>query len=141
MIFCPLGEIGKRISLKILFFGLTVQVCQGTPLLAHDHNNPDQDAWYKSLTMPDNPTSLCCGEADAYWADEVHFRNGKTYVTITDDRDDKPLKRPHIANGTVIEVPNNKMKWDKGNPTGHGILFMSPEPFKYIYCYVQPGGS
>jgi len=110
------------------------------PALAHDHNNPLQDEWYQSLTQPDNPNSLCCGEADAYWADEVHIKNGKTYVTITDDRDDKLLRRPHIANGTVIEVPNNKLKWDQSNPTGHGILFMSPEPYKYLYCYVMPGG-
>ena len=30
-----------------------------------------------------------------------------------------------IANGTRIPVPNRKMKWDKGNPTGHGIIFIN----------------
>jgi hypothetical protein len=89
--------------------------------------------------QPDNPTSSCCGEADSYWADEVHVRNGKTFVTVTDDRDDGPLHRPHVPSGTEIEVPAHKLKWDRGNPTGHGVLFMSPGG--YVFCYVQPGGA
>jgi len=40
--------------------------------------------------------------------------------------------------GTEIEIPNNKLKWDKSNPTGHGVVFLSREG--YVYCYVQPGG-
>lgn len=94
--------------------------------------------WYHSLMMPDIPTSPCCGEADAYWADEVHVRDGKTYATVTDDRDDGPLHRPHIAIGTEIEIPDHKLKWDAGNPTGHNILFMSAMGF--VYCFVQTGG-
>jgi len=43
-----------------------------------------------------------------------------------------------IANGTRIPVPNRKMKWDKGNPTGHGIIFISTTGD--VYCYVTPGG-
>lgn len=107
---------------------------------AHDRTHPEQNQWYQELKQPDNPTVSCCGEADAYWADEMHFHDGKTYAVITDDRDDIPLKRPHIDNGTEIEVPQTKLKWDRGNPTGHGILFAGPAPFYYVYCYVQPGG-
>jgi len=102
-------------------------------------SDPAIRQWYKSLMRPDVPTSPCCGEADAYWADEVHVRDGKTFVTITDDRDDGPLGRPHVPNGTVVEVPDIKLKWDRGNPTGHGILFMSRS--QYVFCYVQPGGA
>jgi hypothetical protein len=29
-----------------------------------------------------------------------------------------------IPNGTKILVPNQKLKWDAGNPTGHGIIFI-----------------
>ena len=43
-----------------------------------------------------------------------------------------------IANGTRIPVPNRKMKWDKGNPTGHGIIFIST--MGDVYCYITPGG-
>jgi len=107
---------------------------------AHDHDHPDQDEWYKTLMQPDNPTMSCCGTADAYWADIVHVQGTKTFVTITDDRDDEPLKRPHMPNGTVIEVPNNKIKWDRGNPTGHAVIFLSRYPYNMVYCYVQGTG-
>jgi hypothetical protein len=46
--------------------------------------------------------------------------------------------RPHIDIGTEIEIPNNKLKWDKSNPTGHGVVFLSRAG--YVFCYVQPGG-
>jgi hypothetical protein len=38
-------------------------------------------------------------------------------------RDDAPLGRPHIPSGTRIPVPNHRIKWDQGNPTGHGWIF------------------
>jgi hypothetical protein len=86
-----------------------------------------EDVHYRrnSGKLSDVPNASCCGEADAYWADGVHVGDGKTYVTITDDRPDEPLGRPHLDVGTEIEIPNKKLKWDKGNPTGHGIVFLS----------------
>jgi hypothetical protein len=81
--------------------------------------------------QPDEPMKSCCGEADAFEADifEVH---GDQYIAIiTDGKGD-------IPNGTRIPVPNHKMKWDQGNPTGHGIIFIGPD--SQIYCYVAPGG-
>jgi hypothetical protein len=110
---------------------------------AHDNNHggvgdPAIQQWYRGLMQPDNPSASCCGEADAYWADEIHVRDGKTYATITDDRDDAPLGRPHVENGTEVEIPNHKLKWDKSNPTGHGVVFLSRGGF--VFCYVQAGG-
>ena len=37
-----------------------------------------------------------------------------------------------------IPVPNNKIKLDEGNPTGHGIIFIGVQG--QVYCYVVPGG-
>jgi hypothetical protein len=105
---------------------------------AHDPDHHEQAEWYQSLMQPDIPNASCCGEADAYWADEIHVRDGKTYATITDDRPDEPRHRLHVDVGTQIEIPNNKLKWDKSNPTGHGVVFLSRAG--YVYCYVQPGG-
>ena len=51
---------------------------------------------------------------------------------------DEPRGRPHVEIGTEIEIPDNKLKWDKSNPTGHGIVFLSRN--RYVFCYVQPGG-
>lgn len=122
---------------------LIIAFAIAAPAAAHDSgqwekSDPKVTEWYRSLMMPDQPTTPCCGEADAYWADEVHVRNGRTYATVTDDRDDAQMRRPHVDSGTEIEIPNHKLKWDRGNPTGHGILFMSRAG--YVYCFVQPGG-
>jgi len=100
--------------------------------------DPKIRQWYQELMQPDVPTASCCGESDAYWADEIHVRDGKTYATITDDRPDEPRGRPHVDIGTEIEIPNNKLKWDRANPTGHGVVFLSRNG--YVFCYVQPGG-
>ena len=43
-----------------------------------------------------------------------------------------------IPVGTRIPVPNFKMKWDAGNPTGHGIIFIGTQG--QVFCYVTPGG-
>ena len=58
---------------------------------------------------------------------------------ITDDRDDVPLRRPHINIGTEIEIPPNKYKFDASNPTGHAIVFLSTGGF--VFCFVQGTGS
>ena len=88
--------------------------------------------------QPDVPNASCCGEADAYWADEIHVGR-QDLGTISDDRPDEPRGRPHIAVGTEIEIPINKVKWDKSNPTGHGVVFLSRGGCRF--CYVQPGGA
>jgi hypothetical protein len=35
-------------------------------------------------------------------------------------------------------IPNHKIKFNEGNPTGHGVLFIGASGG--IYCYVPPGG-
>jgi hypothetical protein len=92
----------------------------------------------RSQMQPDNPVASCCGESDAYWADEVRVRDGKVYAVITDDRPDAPLGRPHVPVGTEVEIPDHKLKFDRGNPTGHGVVFLSGT--RHVWCYVQPGG-
>jgi hypothetical protein len=87
--------------------------------------------WFQSLMHPDNPYMSCCGEADAFESDLFEVE-GDHYVAIITDG--KGL----IANGTRIPVPNAKMKWDAGNPTGHGVIFLGSE--RQVYCYVTPGG-
>jgi hypothetical protein len=88
--------------------------------------------WFQSLMQPDNPAVSCCGEADAFEADSFEVE-GDHYVAIITDG------HGIIPNGTHIAVPNKKMKWDKGNPTGHGIIFIGSNGT--LYCYVTPGGA
>ncbi|HMH70803.1 MAG TPA: hypothetical protein VK554_00655 [Bradyrhizobium sp.] len=128
----------KLIILFLSIFGCFIAGVNARDLGQWEAVDPAIREWYQALMQPDVPTASCCGEADAYWADEVHVRDGKTYVKITDDRPDEPRGRPHVEIGTEIEIPNHKLKWDRANPTGHGIVFLSRNG--YVFCYVQPGG-
>src|SRR5258707_11337536 len=128
----------KRIILFLGIFSCLIAGVNARDLGQWEAVDPAIREWYQSLMQPDVPTASCCGEADAYWADEIHVRDGKTYATITDDREDAPRGRPHVPMGTEIEIPNNKLKWDKSNPTGHGILFLSRGG--YLFFYLQPRG-
>jgi len=106
-----------------------------------ENSDPEVKKWYETLMRPDMPPNFsCCGEADAYWCDDISVSEGKTYCAITDDRDDAPLKRPHVPIGTKIFIPNEKLKWDRGNPTGHSIVFMHTSS-SMVYCFVQNTGT
>jgi hypothetical protein len=87
--------------------------------------------WFQQLMQPDNPYMSCCGEADAFEADNFEQSNDQYVAIITNGKG-------VIAEGTRIPVPNNKIKWDGGNPTGHGIIFIGGGG--QVYCYATPGG-
>jgi hypothetical protein len=108
-----------------------------TPALARDDGQWSQQSlqvrqWFQSLMQPDNPYMSCCGESDGYEADDF-IAEGDHYIAIITDG------RGVIPNGTQFIVPNNKLKVDSGNPTGHGIIFIGAGG--QIYCYVVPGGA
>ena len=114
---------------------LMVAVCV-YKAFAHDHDHPELDQWYAGLMQPDNPTASCCGKADAYWCDDYYAKDGKAYCRITDDR--AVAGRPPVPVGTEIEIPDRKLKWDRGNPTGHSVVFLSSGGS--VFCFVQAGG-
>jgi hypothetical protein len=87
--------------------------------------------WFQELRQPDNPYMSCCGEADAFEADTFEIDGDHYVAVITDGKGVLPA-------GTRINVPNQKIKWDRGNPTGHGIIFIGNQG--QVYCYVAPGG-
>lgn len=92
--------------------------------------------WVRNLKMPDLPLTSCCGEADRYEADDFE-REGDHYIAIITDG------HGVIANGTRIIVPNNKIKWDAGNPTGRGQIFLGGASLNSpgtVFCFVPPGG-
>jgi hypothetical protein len=125
-------------NLRIVFIVLAfIMLALGAPVAARDNgqwaNSPANiREWFQSLRQPDHPRLSCCGEADAYEADTFEAE-GDHYVAIITDG------KGVIANGTRITVPNAKMTWDKGNPTGHGIIFIGDRG--QLYCYVTPGGA
>jgi hypothetical protein len=100
---------------------------------------PQIRGWFERLMQPDNKFKSCCGEADAYQADSFDVEGDHYVAIITNGTGDIATGKPAIPEGTRIPVPNYKMKWDEGNPTGHGIIFISVST-KEVYCYVTPGG-
>lgn len=129
----------KRINFSdivLAFFAFGVVLLWAFHSVARDNGQwSDQPAsirqWFQSLMQPDAPSVSCCGEADAFEADTFEVEGDHYIAIITDGRG-------VLANGTRIIVPNGKMKWDKGNPTGHGIIFIGHG--NSLYCYVTPGG-
>lgn len=110
---------------------------------ARDNGFPDtplkERQWFQSLMQPDAPMVSCCGEADAYWADDFEIKGDQYVAIVTDERDDtfpNGVTRPHIEPGTRIVVPNGKIKFDAGNPTGHGLIFLGATGS--VYCYLPP---
>lgn len=86
--------------------------------------------WFQQLMQPDNPLVASCGEAVAFEAD--HFQeSGDQYVAVITDG------KGIVPDGTRVHVPNDKIIWDKGNPTGHGIVFIGSGG--QVHCYVTPG--
>jgi hypothetical protein len=106
------------------------------PALARDNGQwGNQPAylreWFQKLMQPDNPRMSCCGEADAFEADSFEVVGDEYVAIITNGKG-------VIPEGTRIPVPNQKLKWDEGNPTGHGIIFIGSNG--QVFCYVTPGG-
>jgi hypothetical protein len=118
-----------RLLVALGLIAPTLALSRPSPQWASEPANIRQ--WFQSLMQPDQPYMSCCGEADAFEADLFEVE-GDHYVAIVTDG--KGL----IANGTRIPVPNAKMKWDAGNPTGHGVIFIGGQG--QVYCYVAPGG-
>lgn len=101
-------------------------------------NDPDAACdvvceWVKELKQPDNPFVSCCGEADRFEADEYEVDKQRNLIAIITDG------KGIIPNGTKILVPERRVKWDRGNPTGHGQIFINVGS-QTVYCYVPPGG-
>lgn len=120
----------------ILLAAILLQPVQAADNGQWEYTDPVIRKWYQGLMQPDNYNVSCCGEADAYWADDFEVQGNEYLAIITDDR--TVPGRPHIAPGTKVVIPNYKLKYDAGNPTGHGIVFMNT--IGTVYCYIVPPG-
>jgi len=131
-------EIGLLAAVLVVIGVFVISAVLARDLGQWDEIDPKIALWFSTLMQPDNPDISCCGEADAWWADATEVKDGQTIAIITDDRDDEPLYRHHVPIGTRIIVPPNKIKFDRGNPTGHVVIFLSYD--NSVYCYVMGGG-
>ena len=130
--------------MKRRLFAVTLALAiMTTPTLARDlgqweKQDPEIGAWLKRQMQPDNPQVSCCGEADAYDANDFEMKGNQYFAIVTDTRDDGLLTRPHIPYGTRIYIPPHKMKRnnDDPNPTGNGLVFIGSGG--KVWCYFSP---
>lgn len=84
--------------------------------------------WISSVKQPHSKTT-CCGEADAYIADEWEVgEDGGWVAIISRDYPGNPIgtPTPPVPAGTRIPIPAQRMDDEhQGNPTGHGVVFMA----------------
>lgn len=131
------------IILVVCVAGLVTQASSREDVDWDSASSPEVRKWFHGLMQPDNPSISCCGFSDAYYADSFKVQGDKYIAIITDTRPDAPLGRPHVRPGTEIIVPNNKLKYDDGNPTGHGVIFIRYDDESdgfAVLCYIVPGG-
>lgn len=128
--------MSKALS-AVLMLALLTMPAHSRDLGQWENADPAVRAWYRSLMQPDNPSVSCCDVSDAYYVD-IKVRDGLTVAVIADDRPDGPLGRAHIPVGTEFVVPNHKLKFDRGNPTGRDILFVGVTGA--VFCLVQGSG-
>ena len=96
-----------------------------------ENSPPHVRRWFQGLKQPDNPRVSCC-------AKPTRTKPISSRSTAAATLRSSPTARERSRNGTKIPVPHHKMKWDEGNPTGHGIIFIGVQG--QVYCYVAPGG-
>lgn len=92
----------------------------------------------------------CCGQADAYEADDFRLAEDGTYIAILtcNDPDDCEAVPGKIERkpGTEFVVPADKLlvNYDPVNNTGHGWIWISPTQPEFglpvVYCYAPPAG-
>ncbi len=129
------------LCLALAAWALTLQGVRRT--LPAEYPAPNLSEWYKSLMIPDAPgMHSCCGEADAYWADETEVGPAGELVAIVTDTQENQRALPNgtfinrrpVQVGTRITVPPSKIrKVPSENPTGHTIIFLSST--LSVYCY------
>ncbi len=95
--------------------------------------------WISTVRQPDTRVS-CCGDGDAYIADDFETKDGKFYAIITGEYPaGQEVSESSIKKGTKILIPPNKLNHaseDGGNPSGHGVVFLSPSGD--VLCYFGP---
>lgn len=116
----------------------------GTPL-ADTQGFKQCVEWISNVLQP-HSKSTCCGEGDAYIADEwEQGADGGWVAVITrdypewyaDDGEGGSVKIPAVPSGTRIAIPQNRIDDEhQGNPTGHGIVFFKWTGGKpYVLCF------
>jgi hypothetical protein len=103
----------------ICMLGHLVVLCVVGSASAWGHENDPHAEWMKSLLQPDFPLSSCCGPGDQYYVRE--YRPGRRKGIAFDATVIGRLGQPDFP----IEIPQEKVIWNRVNPTGRGVVFIN----------------
>jgi hypothetical protein len=115
---------------------MLVLLAIGSEAAAHDSSLP-YARWINSLMRPDLPIASCCGSGDQYWVSEYRRirRPGIAFRAIVISHDGETT--------FPIDVPDNKVIWDRPNPTGRAIIFLHEDDELHdtiVVCFVPSIG-
>ena len=110
-------------------------------------------AWISTVQRPDYRGSSCCGDGDAFIADNFELGpNGELYAIISQDYPGVATPDPDLDDGSQyapafgvhkgdrILIPPEKRNHDPadaGNTSGHGVVFLMPSNGQ-VLCYFAP---
>lgn len=120
---------------------LAITLILVTPAIARDDGQwesqpPQIREWFRSVMQPGwenypNQGRSCCGEADAF---DVDMAGGDQETIVVRILNGRGL----IPDGTLVEVPRNKIQAKYGNPLDKFILFIGAGG--NIYCLIPKSG-
>lgn len=95
--------------------------------------------WISTVQRPDLRGASCCGEGDAFIADNYRIdkATGDLYAIVSLDYFDQEGNLVYYATQEVL-IPREKQNFlpeDAGNTSGHGVFFASGPN---IYCWFAP---
>ena len=107
------------------------------------------NTWITTVKRPDIRTASCCGEGDAYVADNFEVVGEGLFAIITGDYPDVATTDAEgntvfspapVHKGSRILIPltkRNSAPEDAGNTSGHGVVFLLPYNGE-VLCYFAP---
>ncbi len=105
--------------------------------------------WVQTVQRPDVPGASCCGEADAFMADDFELGpNGELYAiitgtypdtTFTDEEGNTAIAPAPYQKGMKILIPPEKLirRLEDANRSGHGVVYLRPSNGE-VLCYAAP---
>ncbi len=96
--------------------------------------------WFENLNRFEHSIGMmvsCCEEYDAVYADQWRVDElGQLFATVTGAG---PRNHWWAPIGREYYISDYKIVWNRGNPTGHSILFVSPLTLQSL-CFVFAEG-
>jgi hypothetical protein len=125
----------RRLTRMLCYAALSSITLGWMSVFGHDSNSPYAH-WFNSLMKPDFPLSSCCGVADQYYVKEYQpsRQDGVAFRAIVTTHDGQ--------SEFAIDVPKQKVIWDRVNPTGHGVIFIEDDDLvSRVVCFVPSVGT